>query len=152
MAGGEQPVIPLSPELYAQVCAFVRIMANTCRRCVRSRAMCSECDLSNCRNIEASLLELRKPVAQRRMRVNTPSLSERFEYYLEAVRKAGRRLTAHEIDPKNSICGRGLKYWTLRQMTKRGILKTYCDGGKIYFATTNKETNKCESQHSQSKT
>ncbi len=130
----------ISPELYERVCAFVRTMASACRRCMRPKSQCDVCDLRPCRFLETALAELRQPIQQRRQRINQPSFKERSAYYLAIVREAGRYLSAREIDPKNAICGRGLKYWTLRKMVKLGILKTFCDGGAILFAPTNKET------------
>ena len=133
-------MITISPELYERVCAFVRTMADTCRHCMRPKSMCDTCDLYPCRFLESALRELRQPVEQRRQRINQPSFRERASYYLAIVRQAGRYVPAREIDPKNAICGRGLKYWTLRKMVKLGILKTFCDGGVVLFAPTNKET------------
>ena len=133
-------MIALTPELYERVCAFIRTMAHACRRCLRPKSQCDECDLRPCRFLESALAELRQPIERRRQRINQPSFAERSAYYLAIVKQGGRYMSAREIDPKNAICGRGLKYWTLRQMVKRGILKTFCDGGKILFAPTNKET------------
>lgn len=130
----------MSPELYERICAFVRLMSATCRACMRPKSGCDTCDLYPCRFLEPALADLRKPVPQRVQRINSPSFKERCAYYLDMVRKAGRYVTAREIDPKNSVCPRGLKYWTLRKMVKIGVLKTYCDGDKTYFGTTNKET------------
>ena len=79
------------------------------------------------------------PAQDRLARTAPPSLKERCDFYLGVVAKAGRWLTAKEIDPSNRFCGRGLKYWTLRRMAKHGQLKTYCDGKTIYFNLPNKE-------------
>lgn len=127
----------ISLELYERVCAFVRTMASACRRCMRPKSQCDVCDLRPCRFLESALAELRQPVQKRRQRINQPSLRERCAYYLAIIRKAGRPLAAREIDPKNAICGRGLKYWTLRRMVKRGQLKTFHEGKETLFVTTN---------------
>lgn len=133
-------MITLTPELYERVCAFVRTMATVCRRCLRPKSQCDVCDLRPCKFLESALAELRKPIIARRQRINQPSLKERSAYYLTILRQSGRYMSAREIDPKNAICERRLKYWTLRKMVKLGILKTFCDGEQILFAPTNKET------------
>ena len=133
-------MIEMSPELYERVFAFVRTMTATCRACMRPKSYCDTCDLYTCRFLESTLRDLRKPINKRVKRINFPSFKERSAYYLDIVRKAGRYVTAREIDPTNSVCSRGLKYWTLRKMEKLGVLKTYCDGDKIFFGITNKET------------
>lgn len=133
-------MITISPELYERVCAFVRLMADSCRRCLRPKSQCDNCDLAPCRFLESALAELRRPIESRRQRINQSSFSERCAYYLAILKQSGRYMSSREIDPKNAICGRGLKYWTLRKMVKLGILKTFCDGGRILFAPTNKET------------
>ena len=111
---------------------------------MKSHSACDVCDLYHCRDIEAALYDHRRPFEKRRLRVNQPSFAERSAYYIAAIRKAGRYVAAKEIDPKNAICGRGLKYWTLRRMVQLGYLKTFCDGKVTYFTTTNKGDRKCE--------
>lgn len=129
----------LSRDLYDRTCAFVRTMANTCDRCLRPRSCCDECDLVNSRFLLQALSEAELPAQDRLARTAPPSLKERCDFYLGVVAKAGRWLTAKEIDPSNRFCGRGLKYWTLRRMAKHGQLKTYCDGKTVYFNLPNKE-------------
>ena len=133
-------MIELPPELYRRVCAFVRTMANTCHHCMRPKALCEECDLYACRSLERALGELRNRNVPPARRLYAPSFKERSRLYLDIIRKAGRAVPSREIDPGNSVCARGLKYWTLRKMVKLGMIKTLCDGGTILFATTNKET------------
>lgn len=90
------------------------------------------------RTLIKELEDALRPVNEQRLRKIPPSFKARCDFYLTAVSSAGRWVTAREIDPKNSLCGRGLKYWTLRKMVKLGILKTYSDGLKIYFSTPKK--------------
>lgn len=132
----------LSQELYDRTCAFVRTMAATCSQCLRSRTLCRECDISAAPTLLRALAEAKFPVEDRRVRTAPPSLKERCKVYLEFVSKENRWLLSREIDPANKLCGRGLKYWTLRYMAKNGMLKTYCAGKKIYFSTPNKELKK----------
>ena len=89
------------------------------------------------------LEETTRPVNEQRLRKVTPSFKTRCDFYLAKILTADGWVTAREIDPTNSLCGRGLKYWTLRKMVKMGLLKTYSDGNKIYFSLT-KKGKKCE--------
>lgn len=128
----------LSQDLYMRTCAFVRIMASTCNSCLRPKSVCDNCDLLLSTVLIKELEEVKLPVNEQRLRRITPSFKTRCDFYLASISSADRWVTAHEIDPKNSLCGRGVKYWTLRKMVKIGLLKTYSDGNKIYFSLTKK--------------
>ena len=129
----------LSQDLYMRICAFVRTMADTCNQCLRPKSVCSECDLHMSSILIRELEETTRPVNEQRLRKVTPSFKTRCDFYLAKISTADGWVTAREIDPTNSLCGRGLKYWTLRKMVKMGLLKTYSDGNKIYFSLTKKE-------------
>ena len=128
----------LSQDLYMRTCAFVRTMAETCNKCLRPKSVCSECDLHMSSILIRELEETTRPVNEQRLRKVTPSFKTRCDFYLAKISTADGWVTAREIDPTNSLCGRGLKYWTLRKMVKMGLLKTYSDGDKIYFSLTKK--------------
>lgn len=128
----------LSQDLYLRTCAFVRTMADTCNQCLRPKSVCSECDLHMSSILIRELEETTRPVNEQRLRKVTPSFKTRCDFYLAKISTAYGWVTAREIDPTNSLCGRGLKYWTLRKMVKMGLLKTYSDGNKIYFSLTKK--------------
>ena len=130
-------MMQISQDLYDRTYAFVRTMAATCRNCMRPKSACDDCDLFQARFLVESLQDGRQPIDRRRVRINAPSFRERCEYYTEAIAAAGRPLSARAIDPHNKICARGLKYWTLRKMVKKGLLKTYCDGKTMFFSTPN---------------
>lgn len=128
----------LSQDLYMRTCAFVRTMASTCNKCLRPKSVCSECDLHMSSILIRELEETTRPVNEQRLRKVTPSFKTRCDFYLAKISTVDGWVTAREIDPTNSLCGRGLKYWTLRKMVKMGLLKTYSDGDKIYFSLTKK--------------
>ena len=128
----------LSQDLYMRTCAFVRTMADTCSSCLRPKSVCSECDLNQSAMLLKELEETTRPINEQRLRKVTPSFKNRCDFYLAKISTANGWVTAREIDPNNSLCGRGLKYWTLRKMVKMGLLKTYSDGDKIYFSLTKK--------------
>ena len=115
-------------------------MTSVCRSCLRPKTYCDDCNLRSCRLLHDALAELRSPVETRRYRINQPSFKERSARYLAIVRNASAPLTAREIDPKNTICTRALKYWTLRKMVKVGALKTIRQGNLTLFATPNTTT------------
>ena len=130
----------LPQDLYDRTCAFVRTMAATCRGCMRPKYACDTCDLWPAKALLGCLEDARKP-RKNRVRFEQLPYETRERFYAQEIRKAGRWVTAREIDKDNALrSGRGLKYWTLRKMVKRGILKTYCDGKDVYFSTTTKET------------
>ena len=132
----------LSQDLYMRICAFVRTMADTCNQCLRPKSVCSECDLHMSSILIRELEETTRPVNEQRLRKVTPSFKTRCDFYLAKISTADGWVTAREIDPTNSLCGRGLKYWTLRKMVKMGLLKTYNEGKTVYFTLPNKETKK----------
>lgn len=128
----------LSHDLYVRTCAFVRTMASACSSCLRPKSECPYCDLNMSMKLLRELEEAPRPVNEHRLRKITPSLKTRCDFYRAAVSAADRWVAAREIDPENTLCGRGLKYWTLRKMVKNGLLKTYSDGNKIFFSLTKK--------------
>lgn len=131
----------LSRDLYNRTCAFVRTMEATCIACLRPTSYCYNCDLRTSRSLLAELSDASRPVEKQMLRKTPPSFRTRCDFYLAAVSAAKGWITARKIDPSNSLCGRGLKYWTLRKMVKMGLLKTYCDGKTIYFSLTKRNPN-----------
>ncbi len=132
----------LSRDLYMRTCAFVRTMSDTCRSCLRPKSVCDDCDLNFSRSLLKELEEVILPINEQRFRKVIPSFKTRCDFYLAKISAANDWITARDIDPHNTLCGRGLKYWTLRKMVKIGLLKTYSEGGKIFFTLTKKEQNK----------
>lgn len=132
----------LSRDLYMRTCAFVRTMSDTCSSCLRPKSVCDDCDLNFSRSLLKELEEVILPINEQRFRKVIPSFKTRCDFYLAKISAANDWITARDIDPHNTLCGRGLKYWTLRKMVKIGLLKTYSEGGKIFFTLTKKEQNK----------
>lgn len=132
----------LSSDLYRRTCAFVRTMSETCSSCLRPKNVCDDCDLRFSRSLLKELEEIILPINEQRLQKVIPSFKTRCDFYLAKISTANGWVTAREIDPNNSLCGRGLKYWTLRKMVKMGFLKTYSDGTTVYFTLPNKETKK----------
>ena len=102
----------------------------------------NDCDLNFSRSLLKELEEVILPINEQRFRKVIPSFKTRCDFYLAKISAANDWITARDIDPHNTLCGRGLKYWTLRKMVKIGLLKTYSEGGKIFFTLTKKEQNK----------
>lgn len=119
-------MIEISEDLYTRVVKFLQVLTNTCKGCLRPKASCGECDLATA----PYLLSQMKKATSSKCSVD---YGRRFDIIEAEVRAFGRPVLAKEIDPKRKLCGRGLKYWSLRKMVKLGMLRSFRKDKQVYF-------------------
>lgn len=119
-------MIEISEELYTRVTKLLQVLTNTCKGCLRPKSACGECDLSPAPYL---LSQMRKATSAK----CSVDYGRRFDIIEAEVRAFGRPVLAKEIDPKRKLCGRGLKYWSLRKMVKLGMLRSFRKNNQVYF-------------------
>ena len=119
-------MIEIQEELYSRLVSLLRTLSDSCKSCARPKSMCTECDLSPAPYLLSRLLSATGPVG-------CVDYGRRFDIIEAEIRSFGRPVLAKEIDPKRKLCGRGLKYWSLRKMVRLGMLRSIHSDGQVYF-------------------
>lgn len=102
-----------------RIMAFLRTFADRCSLCLRrDPANCYDCPANTAKNIIAAYEQEAKSDAQAEVDY---SLSAREKMIIEALTKADKPLTAHQID-LHDLCTAQLKYWTLKRMMRYNLI------------------------------
>lgn len=116
--------VAMTPELYTQIRAFIRTIANTCTTCMRR-------NLGYCTDCSARMAK----VLGERMDAGMPkttnlvdtSLAHRMDVIVAQLKKAKCPLRAVDIDTSD-YCSKELKHWTLNKLVAQGIIRCEKDG------------------------
>ena len=119
-------MIEISEDLYTRVLKLLQVLTSSCKSCLRPKSSCVECDLAPTPHL---LSQMRKATSAK----CSVDYGRRFDIIEAEVRAFGRPVLAKEIDPKRRLCGRGLKYWSLRKMVRLGMLKSFRKDKQVYF-------------------
>lgn len=102
-----------------RIIAFLRSFANRCPSCLRRNPdNCFNCPASAAKNIIATYEQEAKSDAQAEVDY---SLAAREKMIIEALTKADKPLTAHQID-LHDLCTAQLKHWTLKRMMRYNLI------------------------------
>lgn len=124
-------MIEIQEDLYVRIKNLLRVLTSSCKGCVRrGKPQCDECDIAPAPYLLSRLENVMKPNG-------TVDYGRRFDIIESQVRSFGRPVLAKEIDPKKKLCGRGLKYWSLRKMVEIGMLKSFRQDKQVYFIPNN---------------
>lgn len=106
----------MTDRLKQRTVAFIRSLASHCPCVYRSEERCRDC----CFKVAKSLL---LDIERDEMPVQKIDYScyTRMNIILATLKAAGHPLLAKEI-PLQGLCSMQLKYWTLSQMVKRGLI------------------------------
>jgi predicted transcriptional regulator len=125
-----------------RIMAFLRTFADRCSFCLRRIPdNCYDCPANTAKNIIAAYEQ--EALIDTHVSIDY-SLAAREKMIIEALRKAEKPLTAHDID-LHDYCTPQLKHWTLKRMMRYGFIvrrKTKDRFGKLHwgYLLNNKET------------
>lgn len=119
-------MIEINENLYTRVLRLLQVLTGSCKSCLRPKSSCVECDLAPAPYL---LSQMRKATSSK----CSVDYGRRFDIIEAEVRSFGRPVLAKEIDVGRRLCGRGLKYWSLRKMVKLGMLKSFRKDNQVYF-------------------
>ena len=125
----------VAPELYLQIRAFLRNIANACKHCMhKGIGSCDGCEEKLAQSIGNLMDNAPKEIKEMDL-----SYQHRVEIIIAQMRKAGRPVRANEIDV-HDYCSKELKHWTLRQLISLGKVKKEKVGYfHVYSLVTNNE-------------
>lgn len=114
----------MTPEIESRVVAFVRVIANRCKSCLRRmEENCAHCDS---RTATRLLKDIELDIA---VPPKDYSLFARMQLIAEALGRADKPLLSSQID-LDGLCSNQLKQWTLKRMMRIGVI-----GRRLAFRT-----------------
>ena len=114
----------MTQEIENRVVAFVRVIANRCKSCLRRiEGRCYECDSFKA---ERLLRDIELDIA---VPPKDYSLFARMQLIAEALGRADKPLLSSQID-LDGLCSNQLKQWTLKRMMRIGVI-----GRRLTFRT-----------------
>lgn len=116
--------VSMTPELYTQLRAFVRNIANMCAGCMRRNlGYCVDCPASLA-DVLGKRMDAGMPISANQL---DTSLTSRMDVILTQLRKAKCPLRAVDIDTRD-YCSKELKHWTLNKLIALGKIRCEKDG------------------------
>ena len=114
----------MTQEIEQRVVAFVRVIANRCKSCLRrNEENCQHCDSRTATHLLRDI-ELDIAVPQKDY-----SLFTRMSLIADSLKRAGKPIFSSEIDI-DGLCSNQLKQWTLKRMMRIGVI-----GRRLAFKT-----------------